>query len=286
MNAGPAATHPLPLRSLLDPRPADAAERQPCPDAVNIPLDELPQRTAELPPRGVTIPVVGSTELVRATVAWLRAHGRMAEAVSDAALTPPDSTADRSIGRLWRPNAWLERVAVELMPGVALDLGCGGGREAVYLAAFGWRVTAIDQLAETPERCDALARRYLGPDAAARISSRCADLEAAGAFEALRAECGPADLVVMCRYLNRPLLARAGDLLRAGGSVVVDAFTTLHRARHGRPAGEGRAVEPGELPTILDGRLIVIQYDEGWHGDAHTARVWARMPASPADDEA
>lgn len=42
------------------------------------------------------------------------------------------------------PNARLTAVAAELKPGRALDAGCGHGAESMWLAAHGWRVTAVD----------------------------------------------------------------------------------------------------------------------------------------------
>jgi SAM-dependent methyltransferase len=55
--------------------------------------------------------------------------------------------------RVWsgRPNHWLEVVAGPLAPGRALDLGCGEGGDAVWLAARGWDVTAVD-VSETAVR--------------------------------------------------------------------------------------------------------------------------------------
>lgn len=48
--------------------------------------------------------------------------------------------------RIWsgRVNVRLGEIAAELTPGRALDLGCGEGGDAVWLAEHGWQVTAVD----------------------------------------------------------------------------------------------------------------------------------------------
>jgi SAM-dependent methyltransferase len=51
----------------------------------------------------------------------------------------------RDVERTWKPL--LEGPAA-LSPGRALDIGCGSGRDAVYLAKHGWEVTGVD-FAET-----------------------------------------------------------------------------------------------------------------------------------------
>ncbi len=42
------------------------------------------------------------------------------------------------------PNQFLEAEASELAPGRALDVACGEGRNALWLAGRGWQVTAVD----------------------------------------------------------------------------------------------------------------------------------------------
>ncbi|MGY4100165.1 class I SAM-dependent methyltransferase [Nocardia sp. R16R-3T] len=48
--------------------------------------------------------------------------------------------------QIWtgNPNPLLVREAAQLESGSALDLGCGEGADAVWLAQRGWRVTAVD----------------------------------------------------------------------------------------------------------------------------------------------
>lgn len=52
----------------------------------------------------------------------------------------------RENGRSWsgRVNAALEREVRNIAPGAALDLGCGEGGDALWLAHNGWSVTAVD----------------------------------------------------------------------------------------------------------------------------------------------
>jgi SAM-dependent methyltransferase len=49
-------------------------------------------------------------------------------------------------GLLWSatPNRFLVAEAADLTPGRALDLACGEGRNAAWLAELGWKVTAVD----------------------------------------------------------------------------------------------------------------------------------------------
>ncbi|MFE0628528.1 class I SAM-dependent methyltransferase [Streptomyces sp. NPDC058864] len=62
--------------------------------------------------------------------------------------------------RVWsgNPNKVLVREVGSLRPGTALDLGCGEGADAVWLARQGWRVTAVDISRVALERAAAHAR--------------------------------------------------------------------------------------------------------------------------------
>ncbi len=53
------------------------------------------------------------------------------------------------------PNETLVEVASKLTPGAALDVGCGEGHDARWLAAHGWKVTAVDVSSVALERARA-----------------------------------------------------------------------------------------------------------------------------------
>lgn len=51
-----------------------------------------------------------------------------------------------------QPNPHLVQQIRNLMPGTALEAGCGAGAEAIWLATRGWQVTAVDIAAAALDR--------------------------------------------------------------------------------------------------------------------------------------
>src|SRR5512133_1830501 len=60
-------------------------------------------------------------------------------------------------GAMWsgRPNGRLVAEVADLTPGRALDVGCGEGADAIWLAQRGWRVMAIDVAVNALDRARA-----------------------------------------------------------------------------------------------------------------------------------
>ncbi|MGH3635878.1 MAG: class I SAM-dependent methyltransferase [Mycobacterium sp.] len=113
--------------------------------------------------------------------------------------------------RVWsgRVNARLAEVAAQLTPGRALDLGCGEGADAIWLAEHGWQVVAVDVAETALQRgaAEARARNVLD-----RISFQRYDLSESFPDENF-------DLV-SAQYLHSPVrLERETVLRRASASV-------------------------------------------------------------------
>ncbi|MBL8877630.1 MAG: methyltransferase domain-containing protein [Phycisphaerales bacterium] len=205
---------PLELRRYLDPRERDAAAACPIRDAVNIPLGELARRTHELPPPSDTISIATDQALYVRTSNALMALGRTCSHISEFDHETAPSTTR---GRLWRPSAFVERAARTLSPGRAIDVGCGTGRDAVFLAAGGWRVVAIDHLPDAIHRGLGLAHHSgIAPGA---IQWNCAD-----ARSTIRKQIAEFDLVVFVRFFDRAVVEQATQITRPGGSIVIEAF--------------------------------------------------------------
>lgn len=92
------------------------------------------------------------------------------------------------------PNAHLVAEATDLMPGRALDAGCGHGADTLWLAAHGWRVTAVDFSPAALAHGRSMAEAA-GADVAERIDWIESDLAT------WTAEPGQYDLV-LCLYVH------------------------------------------------------------------------------------
>jgi SAM-dependent methyltransferase len=167
------------------------------------------------------------------------------------------------------PTPLLIEIAQHLPPGKALDLACGAGRNALWLAANGWSVTAVDGASS--------AIRILRDRASERhfkIDARVADLEK-GEYE-IAAEAW--DLVVIGYYLQRDLFAPAKRGVAPGGILLA----IVHITEPGEEPTSHR-LRPGELKQYFQGWEILHDH-EGSPGDlAHkrlVAEIAARKPAA------
>jgi SAM-dependent methyltransferase len=121
--------------------------------------------------------------------------------------------------RVWsgRVNAAFAEIVDPLKPGTALDLGCGEGGDAMWLAEHGWRVVAVD-ISET-----ALKRAAEDADARGvgdRIEFRAHDLSEGfpeGAFDLVSAQFLHSTLP-----LDRTrIFKRAAEVIRPGGLLLI-----------------------------------------------------------------
>lgn len=114
-----------------------------------------------------------------------------------------------------QPHPLVVEFAAKLEHGRALnrvlDVACGVGRHAIYLAERGWQVTAVDSSKVAIEILTDRANE-LG----IQIDARIADLET-GEFVI---EPAAYDLIVNCHYLQRDLFPAIKSGVRNGGVVI------------------------------------------------------------------
>ena len=170
------------------------------------------------------------------------------------------------------PAAWLtaNRALLPLV-GRALDVACGHGRNALWLAGQGFDTTAVDRDAATVAALDARARRE-----GLSLTARAMDLEVDTATLGDDAY----DVIVVVHYLHRPLFPALLAALRPGGVLVYETFTAAQAAR-GRPTNPAFLLEPGELARLV-APLEIVAAREGDYEGRMVSSVVARS-AKDAD---
>ena len=209
-------------------------------DAVNIPLEELASRVHELPAAHVAIELFDE-DAGRADAAtdFLRRRGHPVVRVTAG---PEDLVAvGPSRSRLWQPNPYLGEALARIgRPGpgaTAIDVACGTGRDAVFLALSGYDVAAIDHLPDALERATGLARNH-----GVSIRPVVHDLERENSIPL-----APADLVCVFRYLHRTLFPALRDSVRPGGYLVYETFHVCNLETGRSPRSPNHLLRSGEL---------------------------------------
>ena len=140
------------------------------------------------------------------------------------------------------PNRWVEQEVAELRPGDALDVACGEGRNAIWLATRSWRVTAVDFSAVAVAKGKALEAHELEKPSIAWVVADATTFTAPA----------PVDLALLC-YLQLPpgerraAVRQAARALGPGGVLLVIAHDSRNLAD-----GTGGPPDPGVLYTAAD----------------------------------
>jgi SAM-dependent methyltransferase len=155
--------------------------------------------------------------------------------------------------------------------GPALDVACGTGRHALWIARTGRTVDAIDR---DVARCLALGSAAVRQRLPLRVV--CADLER---FPLPRRRYA---VVVNTLYLDRRLVPQLIDALAPGGLLLFETFV-IEQLATGHPRNPAFVLGPNELLELVAG-LRVLNYREGPVDrdgtTVHLASVVARAPLS------
>jgi tellurite methyltransferase len=177
-----------------------------------------------------------------------------------------DGPRDHEPQAMAGPSPWLFECG-DLIPrtGRALDVACGRGRHTLLLASTGLVVTALDRNEVALSRLQDQADR-LG----LAVTTRVTDLEH-----------GTADLgdpgyalVIVTRYLHRPLLPHLLMSLAPGGMLIYETFLEK-QAELGHPKNPDFLLKPGELPELVK-PLDVLRQFEGEVDGAWISAIAAR----------
>ncbi|WP_051144893.1 methyltransferase domain-containing protein [Thiomicrorhabdus sp. Kp2] len=128
-----------------------------------------------------------------------------------------------------------------------LDIGCGGGRDAIFLAKNRMNVTAIDHEAKVLKRSKALAAL-----SGANVKFKCCDIKKEGCLPNQQF-----DLITMVRFLNRDIFEYIEQVTRPGGFVLFQTFTEGVE-KFDSPKNPNFILKPTELAQVFSGFNIII----------------------------
>lgn len=137
------------------------------------------------------------------------------------------------------PSAFLASWIERLPPGRALDVACGAGRNALYLAAQGFEVDAVDISGEALGRA-----RDTAQGSGLSVNWLQHDLDEPLALD------GSYQLILIIRYVNLPLVRQLTASLAPGGYLVCEQHLVTEADVIG-PTNPSYRVKPGDLLDVV-----------------------------------
>lgn len=164
------------------------------------------------------------------------------------------------------PSPWVRQCveslqgSVAVKPGLrALDLACGGGRHALYLASLGYVVHAVDK--NTPDT--------VWP---ANVQFQAMDLEQADWPLAGQQY----DLIVVTNYLHRPHFENLLGNLKSQNAVLVYETFMDGNAQFGSPRSTDFLLQPNELLSRMS-LLNILRFEQGLRSMPSPAMIQRAM---------
>jgi SAM-dependent methyltransferase len=159
---------------------------------------------------------------------------------------------DGAYGDRTHPSALLAEWLPRLPRGRALDVACGAGRNALFLADHGYAVTALDISSVAIDR-----GRHAAAERGLTIEWLHADLD----DDPARAlPDGDFALIVWVRYVHRTLLPHLVARLGAGGVLVCEQHLATDAPVAGPRSAEFR-LAPGELSASTQSLRVLHAYE-------------------------
>jgi len=258
---------------ILDLRCKDDYKHGHLKDSTWLSWEILPESLNALPAAPASLYLVGQKDEIEAASVLLDSKGYVVsgslvinslKAMQDWALQLPGLVETGMSSKvLWSPSLLVKEFvdllnhqsirfpSVENRPAV-LDIGCGGGRDAIFLTKNRMNVTAIDHEAKVLKRAKALASL-----SGASVKFKCCDIK--------KIACLPEqkfDLVLVVRFLNRDMFTYIKESITSGGFVLFQTFVEGVE-KFDSPKNPNFILGKTELAEVFSGfNIIVDRIDE------------------------
>ncbi len=237
-------------------------------------LERLPESLNALPAAPANLYLVGDKDQIEAASLLLDSKGYVVTGSlvvdSDEAMQkweeqlPGKIETGKQSKTLWKPCSLLveffdllenHQLSLPSPDGArpdVLDIACGGGRDAIFMAKKRMNVIAIDHEAKVLKRAKSLAEL-----SGAMLKFKCCDIKKQG--------CLPDkafDLITVVRYLNRETFPYLIESLKPGGYLLFQTFVEGVE-KFESPKNPNFILKKGELAEVFSGfEIIVDRIDE------------------------